>query len=128
MRTYIFYLIAILLTGFSAFADGKHPPSESAQQSSQTDRLDFTMPEDFTFEYDFYETVKVVGCKMTKDGNNILLDMDWTENEEIQARRILFKYTDSLGNLVESRSQQVGKSDKNKRDLQRLVHSTQHPG
>ncbi len=52
MRTYIFYLIAILLTGFSAFADGKHPPSESTQQSSQTNMLDFTMPEDFTFELD----------------------------------------------------------------------------
>ncbi|WP_304248007.1 hypothetical protein [Parabacteroides gordonii] len=52
MRTYIFYLIAILLTWFSVFADGKHPPSESTQQSSQTNMLDFTMPEDFTFELD----------------------------------------------------------------------------
>lgn len=96
MRTYIFYLIAILLTGFSAFAGGKHPPSGSTQQSSQTDKLDFTMPEDFTFEYDFFETVKAVGCKMTKDGNNILLDMDWAENDVIEARRILFKYTGTV--------------------------------
>lgn len=99
MRTYIFYLIAILLTGVSAFAGGKHPPSGSAQQSSQTDRLDFTMPEDFTFEYDFFETVKVVGCgipcdtySMKKDGpvhfyvapgTTFCLSMGWwTVNKE----------------------------------------------
>ena len=96
MRVYIFYLITILLSGFSAFSGGKHPPSESTPQSSQTDMLDFTMPEDFTFEYDFFETVKVVGCKMTKDGNNILLDMNWVENEQKHEERILFKYNGTV--------------------------------
>lgn len=96
MRTYIFYLIAILLTGFSAFADGKHPPSGSAQQSSKTDMLDFTMPEDFTFEYDFFETVTVVRCKMTKDGDKILLDMNWIKNEQKHEERILFKHNGTV--------------------------------
>ena len=96
MRTYIFYLIAILLTGFSAFAGDKLPSPESTQQKSKAAMLDFTMPENFTFEYSFFETTRVVECKMIKDGNNIQLDMDWVENNEKQARRILFKYTGTV--------------------------------
>lgn len=96
MRTSILYLIAILLSGLPAFAGDKLPSPESTQQKSKAAILDFTMPENFTFEYSFFETTRVVECKMIKDGNNIQLDMDWVENNEKQARRILFKYTGTV--------------------------------
>lgn len=71
MRTSILYLIAILLSGFSAFAGNKLPSSEGTQQKSKAAMLDFTMPENFTFEYSFFETIWVVGCKMVKDTRSL---------------------------------------------------------
>lgn len=101
MKTYILSIIAFFLLALPTSA------------SEKLTNLDFTLPEDFTYEFIFGDTNRSVICKLIKDGNHVMYDLHYEVDDAIMYHRVFFKYTGSIWEAWTSQYKEGGKSSAN---------------